>query len=153
DLFGVVFFCVMVLVVTFYLLKAQKAKEETEKSPFRAVEYHNVNDANLGIAAMDKEGWTVKSMDTTDGHINVGRTATYTILTGGLALFLGGSRTRGKVTVMYERKPKPTRAPRKTQTAKATISSPPKRTRKATATTAATVKRTRTRKPAEVPAV
>jgi hypothetical protein len=116
----------------------QAQQRALQQSPFRVMEYKNVNHANLGIAAMDRDGWTVKSMDTTEGHINVGRTATYTILTGGLALFLGGSRSKGKVAVMYERKP--ITAPR---TTKATAT----RTTKKAATAAASVKRTRTRKP------
>jgi|SRR4051812_48598499 hypothetical protein len=79
-----------------------KAFEATQTT--RIVSYNNETAANYGIHKMVQDKWTVKSINTSDGHINIGRTATYTILTGGIALLLGGSRTSGKITVLFERK-------------------------------------------------
>ncbi len=56
-------------------------------------------DANRAAA----HGWTVQSVTTSDGHVNVGRTVTGAVFTGGLSLLAGGSRTRGSVTVTYTR--------------------------------------------------
>jgi hypothetical protein len=99
-----VFFCFAVALIGVRLYAERKRQEAIEKSNIRVFTYNNEDDANLGIAAAVQNGWTVKSINSTDGHINVGRTATYTILTGGLALLLGGSRTSGKITVLFERK-------------------------------------------------
>jgi hypothetical protein len=45
-------------------------------------------------------GWTVRSVSTTDDHINVGRE----LLTGGLAFLFGGIRTPGAIALLFERR-------------------------------------------------
>lgn len=100
--FGAIFAGIFLAFVVYVWYKGSKLKDT---STVKVLQYNNVYDANLGIQTMVRDGWSVKNMDTTDGHINVGRTATYTILTGGLALFLGGSRSSGKITVLFERAP------------------------------------------------
>jgi|SRR5215467_5964392 len=90
-----------------YWTQYRKRQQAIAESNTRLVQYRSAEEANVGIAAMAKDGWSIQSMDTTDGHINVGRTATATILTGGLALFLGGSRSPGKITILYEKLPEP----------------------------------------------
>jgi len=97
---GAIFAAIFLAAVVYFWIKAPKP---VDNSPVKVIQYSNVNEANAGITAMVREGWTVRSLDTTDGHVNVGRTATYTVLTGGLALFLGGSRSQGKITVLFER--------------------------------------------------
>ena len=47
-------------------------------------------------------GWTVKNASATGSHINVGRTVTPAVLTGGLSLLLGASRTKEKYIVTFE---------------------------------------------------
>jgi hypothetical protein len=52
---------------------------------------------------LSSQGWTVKTITGTEGHTNLGRTFTGAVLTGGISLLLGGSRTKGTITVVYER--------------------------------------------------
>jgi hypothetical protein len=52
-------------------------------------------DANL-LAA---HGYCVAAQTDTDGHVNLGRLA----LTGGLGLLFGGTRSKGRVTITFEK--------------------------------------------------
>ena len=54
------------------------------------------------VTAASTFGWTVKNVATTGSHINVGRTVTPAVLTGGLSLLLGASRTKEKYIVTFE---------------------------------------------------
>jgi hypothetical protein len=46
-------------------------------------------------------GYDVQDQSSAGAHVNVGRTATAAVLTGGLSLLLGASRSKGTVTLMY----------------------------------------------------
>ena len=46
-------------------------------------------------------GYEVQDQSSTGAHINVGRTVTGAVLTGGLSLLFGASRSKGTVTLMY----------------------------------------------------
>lgn len=48
-------------------------------------------------------GYSIKGETATDGHVNVGRTLLPALMTGGLSLFFGASRTKGVQTVTYVR--------------------------------------------------
>lgn len=67
--------------------------------------YKNDKDAAKETEKAAKKGWMPQSAAATDGHINVGRTVTGAVLTGGLSLLIGGSRSKGKVTITYVRTP------------------------------------------------
>jgi hypothetical protein len=51
-------------------------------------------------------GYEVQDQSSAGSHVNVGRTATAAVLTGGLSLLFGGSRSKGTVTLMYLKKTK-----------------------------------------------
>ena len=68
-------------------------------------------------------GWEVSSATGTSGHINLSRTAAKVIFTGGVGLFLGASRTKDTITLVFTRHalpnpPKSPKATRKRSTAK-----------------------------------
>jgi hypothetical protein len=65
--------------------------------------YRDTVEASLEANAAASYGWTVQSVATSDGHVNVGRTVTGAVLTGGLSLLVGGSRTKGSVTITFVR--------------------------------------------------
>ena len=48
-------------------------------------------------------GWTVEATAGTGGHVNVGRTVAPAVLTGGLSLLFGASRSKDKITVTFVR--------------------------------------------------
>lgn len=52
-----------------------------------------------------RDGWAISSVTSSAGHVNMGRTAAKVILTGGVGMFLGASRTKGRITVVYVREP------------------------------------------------
>jgi hypothetical protein len=51
-------------------------------------------------------GYEVQDQSSAGSHVNVGRTATAAVLTGGLSLLFGASRSKGSVTLMYLKKTK-----------------------------------------------
>ncbi len=67
--------------------------------------YKNEKDATKEAEEAAKNGWMPQGASATDGHINVGRTVTGAVLTGGLNLLIGGSRSKGKLTISYVRTP------------------------------------------------
>jgi len=67
--------------------------------------YDSVEEASSETNGAAKKGWMPQGTSATDGHINVGRTAAGAVLTGGLTLLVGGSRSKGKVTITYTRTP------------------------------------------------
>jgi len=97
--------------------KAQEEKKDDEKAkknlPWyldstklnHIATYSNAEEATQEANAASHAGWLPSGTSATDGHINVGRTATEAVLTGGLTLLLGASRTKGNVTVTYVRTP------------------------------------------------
>ena len=46
-------------------------------------------------------GYEVQDQSSAGTHVNVGRTVTGAVLTGGLSLLFGASRSKGTVTLMY----------------------------------------------------
>jgi hypothetical protein len=67
--------------------------------------YKNEKDAAKEANKAAKKGWMPQSTTATDGHINLGRTITYGVLTLGVSYLLGGSRTKGTITISYVRTP------------------------------------------------
>jgi hypothetical protein len=67
--------------------------------------YKNEKDAAAEAEEAAKKGWIPQSVTATDGHINVGRTATGAVLTRGIYLLMGGSRSKGEITITYVRSP------------------------------------------------
>jgi hypothetical protein len=67
--------------------------------------YKKEKDATREVDEAAKKGWMPQGGTATDGHINVGRTVTGTVLTGGLYLLIGGSRSKGMLTITYVRTP------------------------------------------------
>ena len=51
-------------------------------------------------------GYEVQDQSSAGSHVNVGRTVTGAVLTGGLSLLFGASRSKGTVTLMYLKKTK-----------------------------------------------
>jgi len=49
-------------------------------------------------------GYEVQDQSSAGSHVNVGRTVSAAVLTGGLSLLFGGSRSKGTVTLMYLKK-------------------------------------------------
>lgn len=66
-------------------------------------EYENQGQARREANRAAKYGWVVSGVSSTDGHVNVGRTALKVVLFSPLALITGASRTKGKITVTYRR--------------------------------------------------
>lgn len=69
----------------------------------KIIAYKDIVQYTKQSTKMLKAGWRVSNTTYEDKHINVGRTLTRTILTGGLGLMLGGpSRSGGRVIVVWE---------------------------------------------------
>ena len=65
--------------------------------------YTDMGQIEFELKQASKRGWFIETTDSTDGHINVGRTMSAAILTGGLSLAFGASRTSGRTTVNWRR--------------------------------------------------
>lgn len=65
--------------------------------------YSSDKDAQKELEAAAHYGWTPQGTTATEGHVNVGRTLTKAVLTGGLGLLTGASRSKGKITITYVR--------------------------------------------------
>jgi hypothetical protein len=66
-------------------------------------EYKDSKEFEKDAQKMMNAGWQPEDQSQRGGHVNVGRTATGAVLTGGLSLLLGASRTKGKITVTWIR--------------------------------------------------
>ena len=55
-------------------------------------------------------GYEVQDQSSAGSHVNVGRTASAAVLTGGLSLLFGASRSKGTVTLMYLKQAKKKRS-------------------------------------------
>ncbi len=64
--------------------------------------YDNAAKMDAEIAIVSTFGWVVKHVATFDSHINVGRTVAPMVLTGGLSLLKGASRTKERYIVTFE---------------------------------------------------
>ena len=67
--------------------------------------YENPKDATRDANRAAQKGWVPQGTAATDGHINVGRTVTGAVLTGGWSLLFGASRSKGKLTLTFIRTP------------------------------------------------
>ena len=78
--------------------------------------YSSEKDAMKEAERAAKKGWAPQGAASTDGHLNFGRTvgksATFAVIgtallgpVGLLGAALGGSRTKGKITLTYVRSP------------------------------------------------
>ncbi len=65
--------------------------------------YSSEKQANAEVAEAAKYGWHLDNVAGTAGHVNVGRTATAAVLTGGVSLLLGASRSKDKITLAFSR--------------------------------------------------
>ena len=57
------------------------------------------------VEAAAQRGWIPQGTTATGSHINVGRTMTKFVLTGGLGLMTGASRSKDKITITFVRTP------------------------------------------------
>lgn len=73
-----------------------------QKPQYKVKEYRSAAEQEKDINKMARQGFTVASETSQPSHINVGRTATGAVLTGGLSLLAGGSRTSAKHRVTYQ---------------------------------------------------
>ena len=95
--------------------KAEQASRELTaatghfSSPTIIRSYENsdagLRQANTDAATLARQGYVPTGQAADGGHINLGRTATGAVLTGGISLLFGGSRTKGKVTITYIKSP------------------------------------------------
>lgn len=83
----------------------KKWYEDEQRLTYLAT-YTRDKDAQREMEAAARYGWAAQGTAATDGHINVGRTLTKTVLTGGIGIMLSGaSRSKGKTTITYGRTP------------------------------------------------
>lgn len=67
--------------------------------------YTNEKVMQQEVEAASKCGWMPQGTTATGSHINVGRTMTKFVLTGGLGLMTGASRSKDKITITFVRTP------------------------------------------------
>lgn len=82
---------------------AALAPDTVEPAQTQIKEYRTAQEFEADVARMQAGGWRLEDQIAQTGHINVGRTATGMVLTGGLSLLLGASRTHDKITVTWVR--------------------------------------------------
>ena len=73
-----------------------------QKPQYKVKEYRSAAEQEKDINKMARQGLTVVSETSQPSHINVGRTVTGALLTGGLSLMAGGSRTSAKNRVTFQ---------------------------------------------------
>jgi hypothetical protein len=69
--------------------------------------YSDEKEMRRDVERASKHGWVPQSTTSDGGHVNVGRTYAGAVLTGGLSLLFGGSRSKEKLTISFVRAPKP----------------------------------------------
>jgi hypothetical protein len=83
-------------------------------SPAVARSYANTDDGRRRLASevgvLGSHGYSPATSSGEGGHINIGRTFGTAVLTGGLSLLFGGSRTGGVIVVTFTRTPGSTTA-------------------------------------------
>jgi len=67
--------------------------------------YTNEKQMQKDVELSSHFGWMPQNIAGTAGHINVGRTATAAVLTGGFSFLLGVSRSKDTVTITFLRTP------------------------------------------------
>ncbi len=68
-----------------------------------AATYKDEKSMQREIEEAAKYGWVPQNTAATAGHINVGRTAARVVLTGGVGLLFGASRSKDKITITFVR--------------------------------------------------
>jgi len=98
------------LLIIYIVMRSRKGKhmaawyQDAKRLTYIAT-YKKDKDAQKEMEAAAQHGWTPQGTTATDGHINVGRTMTKLVLTGGLGLMTGASRSKGKITITFVRTP------------------------------------------------
>ena len=72
------------------------------KPQYKVKEYRSAAEQEEDINKMARKGFSVVSETSQPSHINVGRTVTGALATGGLSLLAGGSRTAAKQRVTFQ---------------------------------------------------
>ena len=67
------------------------------------INYQDEDQPDRELVFASERGWYIADMAAEGGHVNVGRTATGAVLTGGISLLFGGSRKKGKLTINWRR--------------------------------------------------
>ncbi len=85
-----------------------KARDWYRRAPVGAVHVKEYKESdrrkmNDDIKLAATHGWEIETVGQQSGHLNVGRTVTTTVLTGGLRLLAGASRTKGFTIVRFTR--------------------------------------------------
>ena len=80
----------------------QAVERAKQKPQYKVKEYRNAAEQEKDMNKMASKGLTAVSATSQPSHINIGRTATGALLTGGLSLLMGGSRTSAKQRVVYK---------------------------------------------------
>jgi len=75
-----------------------------EKPQYKVKEYRSAAEQEKDINKMARQGLDIVSETSQPSHINVGRTVTGAVLTGGLSLLAGGSRTSAKQRVTFKQR-------------------------------------------------
>lgn len=75
----------------------------TKKVVVRVYKGNETGKMESEIAELLGHGYTIASQTGTGSHVNVGRTVTGAVLTGGLSLLFGASRSKEKITITFVR--------------------------------------------------
>lgn len=89
-------------------LQAQAAGKEWYHSPTALTHmavYTNQKQMQREVEIAGQFGWIPQTSAGVAGHINVGRTTTAAVLTGGASLLFGASRSKDKITITFVRSP------------------------------------------------
>jgi hypothetical protein len=73
----------------------------TKKVVVRVYKGNETKKLESEIAELLENGYTIASQSGTGSHVNVGRTVTGAVLTGGLSLLFGASRSKEKATITF----------------------------------------------------
>ncbi|MCL4535313.1 MAG: hypothetical protein M1370_09180 [Bacteroidetes bacterium] len=71
-----------------------------------AATYKDEKSLRKELEEVTKHGWMIQDTSSVGSHINVGRTVTGAVLTGGISLLFGASRSKKEVTVVFVRDPR-----------------------------------------------
>ena len=75
----------------------------TKKVVVRVYKGNETRRMESEIAELIGHGYAIASQTGTGSHVNVGRTVTGAVLTGGLSLLFGASRSNDKITMTFVR--------------------------------------------------
>jgi hypothetical protein len=73
----------------------------TKKVVVRVYKGNETKKMESEISELLEHGYTIASQAGTGSHVNVGRTVTGAVLTGGLSLLFGASRSKEKITLTF----------------------------------------------------